>query len=156
MMNFDSVYAQTKERVWGLCTRLVPPGESSEDAFQEIFLLVFRYLPGFRGEASVATWCHRIALNYLMRMRNRHSRQPLHVVTDDVIVRPATEIPAEALGRALAALDPETRELITMVMICGVPQQEVADKLRVPIGTVHSRLSRAKAQLREEIMRYDL
>ncbi len=151
--DFDHVYERTHERVWKLCCRLSPTNANAEDAFQDIFMLVFRYLAGYRGEATVETWCYRIALNHLYRARRRSERQPLQVPLVDGSERQAGD-QAEALNLALDAIDVQDRQLITLIYLCEMPQQEVADQLGMPLGTLHSRLSRARMRMKKELARH--
>jgi RNA polymerase sigma-70 factor (ECF subfamily) len=154
-LDFDTVYERTRDRVWRLCVRLAPNRESAEDAFQEIFVLVFRYLSGFRGESSVDTWCYQIALNFLLRARRTLAAKARHVPSVDM-AEPERSDPrhAEALAQALLALDETSRQVVNLVYLCQLSQQAAADQLGMPLGTVHSRLSRAKARLKEELIHH--
>lgn len=152
-LNFDEVYARTRQRVWSLCVRLSPDRADAEDALQEIFILVFRYLPGFRGEANVDTWCYRIALNYLMRAQSRLRRERCLPLNHDP-VHPETPVAVIPLAEALADLEPDEREVLTLVYFCEQPQSDVAALLGLPLGTLHSRLSRAKTRLKEAMQRH--
>jgi len=152
---FDDVYERTRQRIWSLCARLSADHATAEDAFQEIFVLVFRYLPGFRGEAAVDTWCYRIALNYLIRVRSRARHEQQQPLNDEPSPDPPPEDgPAMPLADALADLEPAEREMLTLVYLCGQPQSEVAERLGLPLGTLHSRLSRAKTRLKEAMQRH--
>ncbi len=164
-MTFEEVYARFRDPVWRLARRL--GGEDAAlDATQEIFLRVWRGLPGFRGEAKLSTWVFQIAWNYLRMARRRANRARLVVVpgADDaeIVERvpdpgPDPERRAGArvlLGRVEAALEslPEHYQITLWLRDGeGLSYDEIATVLDIPVGTVRSRLARARAALKEAI-----
>ena len=74
LVDFDQVYEQFKLPVWRLARRLTKSDDEALDTTQEIFLRVWRGLPGFRGEAKISTWVFQIAWNYLRAHRRRMGR----------------------------------------------------------------------------------
>jgi len=153
-LDFDPLYDRTRQRVWNLCRRLSATYGDAENAFQEIYLLIFRYLAGFRGESSVDTWCFRIALNYLLRKRKAQTFSSERRLREEPAHKTRREVDVEALTESLGALDPEAQQLVTLVYLCGIAQEDAAHRLSIPIGTVHSRLSRARDKMKEELKRH--
>jgi RNA polymerase sigma-70 factor (ECF subfamily) len=163
-VDFNEVYERFRLPVWRLARRLTRNDEEALDTTQEIFLRVWRGLPGFRGEAKLSTWVFQIAWNYLRAYRRRKGRQ-LQFISS------GTES-AEAVARTVRDphADPERRtassEMLARVetALHQLPEhyrvvvwlrdgedfsyQEIADTLDLPIGTVRSRLARARNSLR--------
>jgi RNA polymerase sigma-70 factor (ECF subfamily) len=166
-VDFDQVYERFRLPVWRLARRLTKSEEEALDTTQEIFLRVWRGLPGFRGEAKLSTWVFQIAWNYLRAHRRKKGRG-LQVIGEDMDA--AQEIVASAVD---TGPDPERRVQATELLerveeaLKRLPEhyrvvvwlrdgeelsyQEIADALDVPIGTVRSRLARAREALREMV-----
>lgn len=151
-----------QRRVLGqLRAMLAPVGRAGiiEDLAQETFLRAFRALPRFRGDgrASVGTWlvtiATRVALNELRR------RPPwtecLDTVTESVGGGDAAvaerHASAQAIERAVADLSPAYRGAFLLRELHGLDYGEIADVLEIDVGTVKSRLSRARAKLRQAL-----
>ncbi len=166
-LSFDEVYVRLRDPVWRLCRRLTGDPEEALDACQEIFLRVWKGLPGFRGEAKVETWVFQVAWNHLRSRRGRKRRElplagqragdetgPPAEVADP---RPGPERRAAArealdrVDRALAGLPRNQRVVVWLRDGEGLSYEEIARVLSVPVGTVRSRLARARTALREEL-----
>ena len=126
--------------------------EQAADLTQETFVQVWDGLDGFRGEASLQTWIHRIAYHsYLRTQRNpRPEPQPLSEVSDAA----GPDIAEVALARhlvhqALARLPEKQRQVVVLHYLHGLAAAEIAQVLQIPTGTVLSRLHTARARLRE-------
>jgi len=151
-----------QRRVLGqLRAMLAPVGKAGlvEDLAQETFLRAFRALPRFRGDgrASLATWlvtiATRVALNELRR-RPPHTEY-LDTVTESVRIVEAAAVErhasAQAIERAIADLSPAYRGAFLLRELHGLDYGEIAEVLEIDVGTVKSRLSRARAKLREAL-----
>lgn len=149
-----------QRRVMGqLRAMLVPAGRAGlvEDLAQETFLRAFRALPRFKGDgrASLATWlvtiATRVALNELRRRPPRV--EALDTVTESVRQGEAAmadrHASAQAIERAVAELSPAYRGAFLLRELHGLDYAEIAEVLEIDVGTVKSRLSRARARLRE-------
>ena len=163
-VDFDQVYEQFKLPVWRLARRLTGSDEEALDTTQEIFLRVWRGLPGFRGEAKISTWVFQIAWNHLRAHRRRMGRnlqfisegtdgdRELAMIARDPQADPerrATSV--ELLDRvedALAELPEHYRVVVWLRDGEELSYREIADALDLPIGTVRSRLARARDKLR--------
>jgi RNA polymerase sigma factor (sigma-70 family) len=131
-----------------LCTAYADNPADREDLSQDIFLAVWRALPGFRGDASVRTWLYRIAHNVALtrqtRDRRRQSREsPLDEETDACTQMDLRRL---ALKRAIAGLSPGDRTL-TLLWLEGLSAAEIEDVTGVKSATVAVRLSRIRRHL---------
>jgi RNA polymerase sigma-70 factor (ECF subfamily) len=145
--DFDQVYADCHRHVHALCLNLLGNRADAEDAFQETFIAVARALPSFRGESSVTTWVHRIAIRVALKLR---ARRPVAVELDDATPASnprADHAETDAMSRALASLSFEHRLVMSLFAVAGLTHAEIAETLGVPEGTVWSRLHHAKKQL---------
>jgi len=166
-VTFEEVYRRYRAPVWRLARRLTGGEEEALDATQEIFLRVWRGLGGWRGEAQLSTWVFQIAWNYLRSLRRREMGRPRAVPLDAadasaeaVTVPDSAPDPerhadaAERLGRveaALAKLGETHRVVIWLRDGEDLSYEEIAKVLDVPIGTVRSRLARAREALRRAV-----
>jgi RNA polymerase sigma-70 factor (ECF subfamily) len=171
---FGRIMESHLEKVWVLVWRVLRHREDTEDVVQEVFLTAWRSLPGFRGEASLATWLGRIAvtraLNHLERgaEKVRRGAVPLEADPGDgprapgLIQEPADARPAASPLRVLEARDlgrrltdcldrlpPAWRAALALRHQDQRPYEEIARALGLALGTVRSRLSRARLALRE-------
>jgi RNA polymerase sigma factor (sigma-70 family) len=131
-----------------LCAAYAVGAADREDLFQDIFLAVWRALPGFRGDASARTWlyriAHNVALSWQTRDRRRQSRET-HL-DDDIEVAGHSDLRRLALRRAIAAMTPADRTL-TLLWLEGLSAAEIEDVTGVKSATVAVRLSRIRKQL---------
>jgi RNA polymerase sigma-70 factor (ECF subfamily) len=166
-VTFDEVYERFRRPVWRLARRMTGSEEEALDATQEIFLRVWRGLGGFRGEAKLSTWVFQIAWNYLRLHRRRSGRQhPLLSAASDegglAVERTPDPSPdperraaaSDLLDRVEEAIDrlPEPFRVVLWLRDGeNRPYEEIAAVLDVPIGTVRSRLARARRALKQEL-----
>lgn len=162
---FEALMDRSERRVYNLALRMLDGDPSeAEDATQDIFLEVYRALPGFNGRSRLDTWVHRIAVNVCLQ-RRRKKRLPT-VELDEMRDGPAcangahsaglTDPLAEAvrsemrdhLGAAVQALPEGQRAVVLLHGMQGLSYSEVAEALGCPVGTVKSRLSTAFKRLR--------
>jgi RNA polymerase sigma-70 factor (ECF subfamily) len=143
--------ARTMDDVWRYCRHLIGT-EHADDATQTTYLQALRSLANFRGESSAKTWLIGVARNTCLDLRRTLARrnrlaerleaQPL-VPGDDLH---ADRLPVE-LDELLAALSPDRREAFVLTQLLGFPYDAAADVIGVPIGTIRSRVARARADL---------
>jgi RNA polymerase sigma-70 factor, ECF subfamily len=155
--------------VLGLATHLLGDREEALDLSQEVYLRVFRTLHRFRGQSSLRTWIFRIVVN---QVRNRqrwwrrrarskqvsldeHIREHGEMVLGADARTPDRELARKELGRrlklALQHLPFEQRTALVLREVEGLRYEEIAFSLGLPVGTVKSRLTRARQALREEL-----
>ena len=153
---FDQLVARYQRRLLRLVLRLLRDQAEAEDVVQETFLRAYRALPRFRGEAAFYTWLYRIALNgarnAILRRRQRSSPQG---VMPSQLPAPVPEIGTPesmllskqvmlAIDAALEALPLELRTAIVLREIEGLSYEEIAQIMECPLGTVRSRIFRAR------------
>lgn len=130
----------------------------AEDIGQEVFIKLYYSLSKFRGEAKLSTYIQRIAVNMTLneikrrkRFFSMFSQKGNNEMYEFEIADHDTEERKEAseiVNKALMAMDPKFRMIVTMRMLQGYSTKETAEILDLPLGTVLSRLSRAQEQLR--------
>lgn len=130
----------------------------AEDIGQEVFIKLYYSLSEFRGEAKLSTYIQKIAVNLTLNEIKRRKRffsmfsqkgnnemYEFEVADHDTEERKEA---SEIVNKALMAMDPKFRIIVTMRMLQGYSTKETAEILDLPLGTVLSRLSRAQEQLR--------
>jgi RNA polymerase sigma-70 factor, ECF subfamily len=153
---FQELVDQYKDLVFAVIARTVQDRARAEDMAQDVFLRVHRGLPYFRGEARLSTWLYRIVANVCAEARSRQAPQ---VSLDDErtgqSVRPvaadrhASDLElSDRLEKAIARLPANQRLLVAAHYLKGVRYEDLAQALRMPLGTVKTQLYRAKQQLR--------
>lgn len=130
----------------------------AEDIGQEVFIKLYYSLSDFRGEAKLSTYIQKIAVNLTLneikrrkRFFSMFSQKGNNEMYEFEIADHDTEERKEAseiVNKALSAMDPKFRIIVTMRMLQGYSTKETAEILDLPLGTVLSRLSRAQEQLR--------
>ncbi|MEV4759660.1 sigma-70 family RNA polymerase sigma factor [Micromonospora sp. NPDC049559] len=126
-----------------------------DDVVQEVWLAVFKGLPGLRQPDRFAPWLFTVARRAVMnRLRDAYAR-PEPELVDDVPGGDEAEavVDRETLGVALAALPAREREVLMLFYLEDLPLDACAQICAVPVGTVKSRLNRARGLLRDELVR---
>ena len=149
-----------QDRAFGLALRIVRSPVDAEDVAQEAFVRAWQALPRFRGDSAFGTWLHRIvarrALDRAVSLRQRQRREASLEDSRDLADRagrlPAGPEPAERLKleRLLERLSPPQRAAVTLYYYEDQSVEQVASILGLPVNTVKTHLSRARAALREE------
>ena len=165
---FDTLVTLFSNRVFSVAVRLLNDRGEAEDLAQEVFVALFHHLPSFRGESKLSTWIYRItrnrALNRLKFLKRRHHGH--HADLDDPVVGRGVFDPDTGTGEArdperrisgralstllehhLRALPEEQRSLVILRDLEDLSYEEIADVTGLPLGTVKSRLHRARAEL---------
>lgn len=149
---FGQLADRYTERLWGVAVRTMNHPEDAADAVQEALIAAFRRASGYRGEAAVATWLHRIVVNTCIdRIRRERARPTVPWLPDRHAGRwpdPAHEVVTRMTVRdAMAGLPVEQRLALVLVDVQGWSTAEAADILEVPVGTVKSRCARGRTRL---------
>ncbi|MGH9212201.1 MAG: sigma-70 family RNA polymerase sigma factor [Acidimicrobiales bacterium] len=138
----------TQPLVWRVCTTLGSPG-MEEDLVQETYLRAMRALPSYRGEAPVRAWLLSIARNVCadhVRRRGRQSRL-LRRLQLEAVGGDAELAPNAVVDDLVRRLDPDRREAFVLTQLSGLSYAEAAEALGCPIGTIRSRVARARNDL---------
>jgi RNA polymerase sigma-70 factor (ECF subfamily) len=160
---FDGLVRKYQDRLLSAVIHVSGSRVEAEDVVQEAFVQAYLKLPSFAGGSSFYTWLYRIALNgAISRQRKRRGGAVLEHTRDLAGNEPAdtTEPPADRLlrheraaqvRRALSELPEEFRVVLVLREMEGCDYDTIARILEVPIGTVRSRLHRARLQLKEQL-----
>ena len=169
---FNSLVQVFQRQVYNVCYRTLGNAEDAADATQEAFLGAFRGLKTFRGPAAgFRGWLLRVAVNACydqLRRRQRRPSESLDALGDtpdelgpaDRIADPSPSPEQQALSgevarqieRAMDSLAPDQRLTLVLCDVQGLSYEEAAQAMAVELGTVKSRLSRARAQLRSVLL----
>ena len=165
---FDLLVRKYQHRIIALIGRYIHDWSECQDVAQDTFMRAYRAMGNFRGDAQFYTWLHRIAVNTAKNHLVAHKRRP---PTDDVDASDAeqydsgsrlrdTDTPERELMRqelertvmkAVDALPEELRTAITLREVEGLSYDEIAQKMDCPIGTVRSRIFRAREAIDAEL-----
>ena len=165
---FDLLVRRHQHRIAGLIARYVADWSEVQDVAQEAFIRAYRAIGSFRGDAQFSTWLHRIAVNtaknhlvslgrrppasdidageageYAIGERLRDHDTPEHALLRDEIER--------TVVRVVEALPAELRDAITLREVEGLSYEAIAERMDCPIGTVRSRIFRAREAIDAEL-----
>jgi RNA polymerase sigma-70 factor, ECF subfamily len=165
---FEMLVVKYQRRIERLISRMVRDVDLVQDIAQETFIRVYRALPQFRGESAFYTWLYRIAVNTAKKMLLDMKRDPLVLEAsrpggeeNEETSRVENELSdgetpeallaskeiAQAVNAAIEALSDELRQAITLREIEGLSYEEIAELMNCPIGTVRSRIFRARESI---------
>jgi RNA polymerase sigma-70 factor (ECF subfamily) len=166
---FSEIVLRWERRIFALAYGILGREEDARDATQETFLAAFRSLRGFRGEAKVSSWLHRIAVNQCIT-RQRRAKVRNEAALDEeqekdaakfstpVSFSPANTIESrqitEAVRCAVNSLPIELRQIVVMKEFEELTFREIADTLDLPLSTVKSRLYTAMKQLQMRLQKF--
>lgn len=165
---FDLLVRKYQFRVAKLVSRYVSDRSEVDDVTQEAFIKAYRALSGFRGDSAFYTWLYRIAINtaknYLVSMGRRPPRTDIEADGAEVLSGASglreNETPersmlrdeiAETVQRTIAELPEDLRTAITLRELEGMSYDEIANIMECPIGTVRSRIFRAREAIDNEL-----
>lgn len=165
---FDLLVRKYQHRIAALIGRYVSDWSEVQDVAQETFVRAYRALGNFRGDAQFYTWLHRIAVNTAKNHLVAHNRRP---PTDDIDIEDAEHFDSgirlrdsdtperelmrqqleQTVMRAVEALPEELRVAINLREVDGLSYDEIAERMGCPIGTVRSRIFRAREAIDREL-----
>jgi RNA polymerase sigma-70 factor (ECF subfamily) len=166
---FDLLVSKYQRKIFRLLSRLIRDPTEIEDVAQEAFVKAYRALPNFRGESAFYTWLYRIAINtaknYLVSLGRRAPTtteadiEDAETFDDGEHLRDLntpdsmllTKQVAEAVNRAIDRLPEDLRTAIVLRELEGLSYEEIAESMRCPIGTVRSRIFRAREAIAMEL-----
>lgn len=162
---FETLIRRHQKTIFNLVYRMLGDYDEAAEISQETFLSAYRAIGTFRGDANFSTWLYRIALNHATtRRKSLNLRQQRYVAIENI--EPASDPqlgPAETMEKkeirervqqALNSLEPDDATVILLRDLHDEPYEEVARILEIPIGTVKSRLHRARQALKYELASY--
>jgi RNA polymerase sigma-70 factor, ECF subfamily len=154
---FERIVLKYQDRIYNLCYYLLGNPHDAEDAAQEVFIKGFRKLKYFRPEFSLYTWLYRIGVNTCLDHKRKSRRESLN---NDSLAEslpsadpsPEGRYQSKQTGRAIQSalnqLSKNSRTLIVLKEIEGLSYEEIAEVMDTSVGTVKSRLSRTREELR--------
>lgn len=165
---FDLLFSRYQQKIINLISRYVKDNSEVQDVAQEAFIKAFRALPRFRGESAFYTWLYRIAINTAKNHLVSRGRRPPNtdVDIDDAELNPTStvlqeaESPEAALARdqlssgidaAIAELPEDLRSAVTLREFDGLSYEQIAEIMDCPVGTVRSRIFRARESIERHI-----
>ena len=149
------LYERCHRRVYRLAVRMVGLQDAA-DVTQNVFLQLYRKIGQFVGKAKFETWLYRLAVNESLQHLRKRSRWKFLSILHEPMSRErrknrSDEI-REVLDRALERLEPELRSIFILREVEGLSYRDIAESLKIPEGTVGSRLNRARRELRQHLM----
>ena len=169
---FEMLVVKYQRRIERLIGRMVRDSDLVQDIAQETFIRAYRALPNFRGESAFYTWLYRIAVNSAKKALSDLKRDPLVLESSRALnedgdetsrvenelsdgetpegVLASKEI-AAAVNSAIDALSEDLRQAITLREIEGLSYEEIAEVMNCPIGTVRSRIFRARDAIAQRL-----
>ena len=168
--SFDTLIKNYEKRVYNLAYRLSGSYDDANDISVDAFIRVFTAIKLFRGDSNFSTWLFRITTNvYLDRRKRQKNKQHLSLeeyieLEENTVSRQIEDpspTPAQAtqnkartdlLQDAIATLPDYQRTMIVLYHTEGLSYEEIAEVMQLPIGTVKSRLNRARLVLREKLL----
>lgn len=164
---FGELVLRYQDRLYHSLLLMVNSSEDARDLAQEAFILAFRRLDSFRGESAFYTWLFRIAVNAAISFRRKTSRQrssSIEAAREGLGIEPAdrrrdtppakrleVEEQQQLVRRALAELSEEFRTALVLTEIDGMSYEDAAQIVGCPIGTIRSRIHRARNDLKEKL-----
>ena len=167
---FGEIVRRWERRIFALAYGMLGREEDARDATQETFLAAFRNLRGFRGEAKVSSWLHRIAVNQCITRQRRARVRSESALDEEQEKNSATfSVPldlspgrltegaqvTEAVRSAVNSLPLELRQVVVMKEFEELTFREISEALALPLSTVKSRLYTALRQLQMKLQRFD-
>ena len=161
---FNTLLGQHERRMYAVALRMCGNPEDAQDCLQEAMMRVWRAISGFKGQSSFSTWVYRITMNTCLdELRKRKNRPNTSLDTlveagwspadeDDTPERHTLRREArQSLEGFIQELPEDMRAALVLRDVHGYAYDEIADALGVNVGTVKSRISRAREKLREKI-----
>jgi RNA polymerase sigma-70 factor (ECF subfamily) len=163
--SFQLLVERYQSRIFALVRHYTRNPVEVEDIVQDTFLKAYGRLATFQHQSSFYTWLYRIAVNTILDFMKRRGRSPVQAVEDpeialspshDRIPAPDARMQQEEIARVTHAVLAELPEIFRTVLVLreleGLAYQEIADTLGISIGTVESRLFRARARFKERLL----
>ncbi len=154
---FNDLVHRYQDKIYNLCCYMLGDTVAAQDAAQDVFIKAYKNLDHFRPDASVYTWLYRIAVNTCLDYNKKSRPEPLELGSAFEDLPSSASSPEElyeskeiarTLQAALQQIPEKHRAAIILKEIEGLSYEEIAETLQVVIGTVKSRISRARDELR--------
>jgi RNA polymerase sigma-70 factor (ECF subfamily) len=163
--SFQLLVERYQDRIFALARHYTRNPVEVEDLVQDTFLKAFSHLDTFQGQSSFFTWLYRIAVNTILDGMKRRGRSPVRAVEDPEALAtpgptrmsgPSADMEREEIARITHAVLAELPEIFRAVLVMRefeeLSYQQMADVLQISIGTVESRLFRARAKFKDKLL----
>ena len=161
-MLFKGLVHQHQKRLYRFVLNKIGHSSDAEDLTQQAFVEAAKAYESFRGNSELSTWLYGIAMNLVRNYLSRAPHRRHHFESDDALADLATEHPdpseqlaqkqaLETLQQEVDGLPPDMRDILLLVGLDEISYEEASVMLAVPLGTVRSRLSRARTTLRQRL-----
>lgn len=159
---FGQLVEAYQGQVYRLTLRMGLSPADAEEAAQEAFIAAWKGLPRFRGDSRFSTWLYSLATHAAIDLMRREKKYKDSADIEDVVLPDEAASPQEVLEKqetrdavqnALQTLSPRAREILLLRYQAELGYEEIGEVLGLPGGTVKSRINRAKAQLKEALLR---
>ncbi len=165
---FEEILLKYQDKIYNLCRHMLQNPHDTEDAAQDVFLKAYQNLNRFKPDSSLYTWLYRIAVNTCIDYRRKPLFESVFKSSKEgdvfAVDRPADSPSPEklyeskeignAIQFALGRLSEKLRTVIVLKEIEGLSYEEISEVLDVSIGTVKSRISRAREELKELLKKF--
>jgi RNA polymerase sigma-70 factor (ECF subfamily) len=165
---FKDIVIAYQDSIYNLCVYMIGDPTNAEDVTQEVFLKAYQKLKSFTPNATIYTWLYRIAVNTCIDYKRKTSFESIfkHQYSEDIIeneIATPSESKEEttdseqlgfALKRAINKLSEKLKAVVILYEMDGLSYEEIAEALDISIGTVKSRLSRARKELKRYMKKY--
>ena len=164
---FEELVRTYEKRVYHLALRMCGNVDDAYEVAQEAFLSAWKGMRFFRGDSSFSTWLYRLtsnaAIDFLRRQRRQGGSDGVSLDDEDTFLEVADPAPSphrqaeeaelrETLAQGLQALSPEHRQVLLLRELQGLTYEEIAAALELDLGTVKSRIARAREKLRKYLV----
>lgn len=154
---YREIIVKYESQVASVIFGMIGKTPEAEDIGQETFIRFYKNLKNFRGDSGVATYLTRIAINLSLNEIKRRKRKNIlftskdneNIEIEDYSNNTETKEDKDLIHKAIQSLTPKFRSVIVLRLIEGYSTQETANLLKIPVGTVLSRLTRAQKKLKE-------
>lgn len=163
---FEELTTEYYSKVYSICYRMLNNTEDAYEQAQETFIKAFKYIKDFKGNCAISTWLYRIATNVCLDFIRKHKNKKVISIEQNtfedlqlkdslVSENPGPEKVAEAnaqkqaIKEAMDKMNEKNRLVIILRDFMGLSYDEISDTMKVPVGTVKSRINRARNELRE-------
>jgi len=165
---FEDIVLKYQDKIYNLCRHMLGNAHDAEDAAQDVFLKAYQSLPKFQPDASLYTWLYRIATNTCIDYKRKPVFESLFGGSQEgerLVHDRASEAPSpeklyqskqidQALQESLAKLSPKLRAIIILKEIEELSYEEISDTLEISMGTVKSRIARAREELQKLMKKF--
>ena len=161
---FETLIRAYEQKIYNICLRLLKEPDEAYDATQEVCIKIWKNLKDFKGDAKLGTWIYRIATNTCLDLLRQHKKRQEevsfiseyeeqgergHICWEDLSHHITEKEKVQILWHAIEELSVEYRSIIVLRDIEGYAYEEIAKQLNISMGTVKSRLSRARMKLKQ-------